>query len=541
MRSYKSSFLTIFFVLAFGFCKSQNQNFQWVNQFGGIGEEYGFGIAVDDSSNSYVTGYVDAENNLRHIAGACINHDIFIAKYNSTGAVIWNKQLGGEADDSGWAIATDKDQNVYVTGTFQDTLFLSTGDLISTDFKDIFVAKFNSAGDLLWAKKAGGSMVNNGCSICTDSQNKIYITGSFDGTTQFENTFITSRGSKDAFLAKYDSDGNLEWVINEGGSIQNDEAFAVSTDKNDNVYVCGKFEDTAYFSSDTLISKGSSDYFIAKHSSSGNLLWVKSAGGTSMDVAQALSCDQQGNIYLTGYFNSMADFDGMLLTSTGSSDVFVVKYDTSGNIIWTRGSGGNGPDQGTGITSRNGKIYGVGYFYNNATFGSSTISSSGYADIFITCLDSIGNFKWTKNCGGSDNDAGSSISSDTAGNVFVTGTFSSMSTFGNYAVTSAGDKDLFIAKIGSEISVGFVPIAHNEDQLIVYPNPTSGSSKISIYSNDNSSRSSIYLINEIGQQIFQKEFVTPEIAIDLDGLPKGIYFLKADINGSMYLKKIILN
>lgn len=541
MNLQRTSTLFIVFFFIFSISKSQTQNFNWVKQFGGTGEEYGFGITVDDSSNSYVTGYMDAENNLRQSSGLCINHDVFIAKYDKYGTLKWIKQIGGGADDMAWAITTDKNHNVYITGSFQDTLFLNSGDLISTDFKDLFIAKFNSAGDLLWAKKAGGSLVNCGYGISTDSQNNVYITGSFNGTTQFENTFITSRGLNDAFLAKYDTYGNFEWAINEGGSTQNDESFALSIDKNDNVYVCGKFADTAYFSSDTIISKGNSDYFIAKHTSSGNLLWVRSAGGSSMDVAQGISCDTYGNVYLTGYFNSSANIEGTLLTSEGSSDIFITKYDPSGNFEWVKSAGGNGADQGAGITNNNGKIYCTGYFNNNAIFGPDTESSNGYADIFITCLDSLGNFNWTKNCGGMDNDAGSSIKSDTAGNVFFTGALSSVSTFGNIFVSSSGDKDFYVAKLETEISVGILQNDPEERKLIVYPNPSDGILSISINEDDFFKPIEISISDELGQQVYLKQFKKGGESIDLSNFAKGIYFLKANINDSLFCRKIILN
>lgn len=543
MTRLRSAGFTFFLLFTVYFCKSQTLNFQWAEQFGGTGEEYGFGIAVDDSSNSYVTGYVDAANGIRQNSAAnCINHDIFLVKYNNQGVPLWMEQIGGSTDDMGWGIALDKNNDIYIAASFQDTLNLSTGVLISNDYKDILIAKYSNAGVLQWAKQAGGSFGNYAYAIATDSQNNIYVTGSFYGTAHFENDSITSHGASDIFLAKYDSDGNLQWVINEGGSSQdNDEGYSICVDKDNNIYTCGKYGGTAVFSGDTLKAKGSSDCFLAKHTADGTLQWVRSAGGTSLDIAQGVSSDKSGNIFMTGYYSATGLFGEDTLTSHGSSDIFIVKYNSSGTMQWAKGAGGSGADEGAGITvDKKGNSYTTGYFNGNAVWGSSNIMSNGGPDIYVAALDSTGNYNWTAHCGSAGADAASSIKADTSSNILFTGTFSSTSSFGPLLLTSAGETDFFITEIAAGGTVGIIE-ENNKNDLLLYPNPTTSSFTLHINGKSSFEPMEVNIMNSTGQVVLAKQLKNNSNTIDLGSFGKGIYFIDAVIDNKHFYKKIIVN
>jgi len=539
----KTKIILLCFILVSFFCKSQTQSFQWVEQNGGIGEEYAFSIAVDDSSNSYITGYMDAANNIRLNNSACINHDIFIAKYDKTGTLIWIDQIGGGSNDIGWGISVDKDHNVYVAASFQDTLNLATDTLICQGFSDVLVTKFNSAGVLQWARKAGGSIGNYGYAIDCDSLNNVYVTGSFYGTVQFDAITLTSYGWNDCFLAKYDTYGNLQWAINSGGSTAGiDEAYAISIDKDNNIYTSGKFSDTAFFASDTLISKGGSDCFISKFDPSGNMQWVKQAGGNGDDIAQGIALDNSGNICVTGYFESTGHFESDSLISNGGSDIFIAKYDSSGNLKWSEKAGGSGTDQGAGISSdKNGKNYITGFFSGNSNFGSIPVVSSGSVDIFVTCLDSLGNFEWTKKSGSIGLDAGSSIGTDTANNIFLAGLFTNSCTFESINLTSEGSMDLFIGMIDTDGSVNINENITAENNLNVFPNPTNGIINFVLKNNVFSKPVSVNVFNNLGVLVFEKQFKDQENKIDLSSFGKGIYFIETVFNETKYFSKVIVN
>ncbi len=303
-----------------------------------------------------------------------------------------------------------------------------------------------------WSRSAGGPEGDIGRCISIDANGNCYITGYFSGTTTFGTIQLTSAGSADIFIAKYDVNGNCIWAKSAGG-IYVDVGFGISTDANGNCYITGKFRGTATFGTIQLTSTGSTDYediFIAKYDVNGNCLWAKSAGGAVSDIASGISTDANGNSYVTGSFKGTATFGTTQLTSAGSDDIFIAKYDVYGNCLWANKAGGTEYDGGAAISSdENGNCYVTGIFYGTATFGTTQLTSSGspnFSDIFIAKYDFNGNCLWATSAGGTDYDFGFGISIDANGNCYVTGSFIGTATFGTTQLTSVGADDIFIAK-----------------------------------------------------------------------------------------------
>ena len=175
--------------------------------------------------------------------------------------------------------------------------------------------------------------------------------------------------------------------------------------------------------------------------------WVEQAGGTGYEHGEGIAVDINGNIYVSGNFNGTATFGGIVLTSYGNEDIFVAKYDTNGNVIWAKNAGGLNSDRGRRIeVDSSGNCYVTGHFTGTANFGSIVLTSNGDADFFIAKYDANGNAIWVRNGGGSGFDAGYENSIDGSGNIYVTGFFRGVATFGSTILTSYGDRDIFIAK-----------------------------------------------------------------------------------------------
>jgi hypothetical protein len=502
--------------------KGQAPTFQWATPFGSSGEEYAFAIAIDDSSNSYVTGYIDATNFIRSTGTTCINHDIFIAKYDPAGNQLWMTQLGGSTEDIGWGITVDNDHNVYVAASFMDTIVVNNDSMISKGYVDVLIAKFSNSGEFLWAKTAGGTGADYGYSITNDSQNNIYVTGSFFGTVQFGNTNVTSQGWNDYYLAKYDPNGNMLWLKTAGGpSAINDEGYSVTTDKDNNVFTCGKFGDTAYFGPDTIISEGNADCFIAKYDPSGILQWIKQAGGPETDIAQGISQDDEGSVYITGYFENMCILDSTTLSSNGDSDILIASYNQAGDLKWAKNAGGIGSDHGT------------------AQFGTIAVTSNGGADMFLYCLDSAGNHEWLRNSGGIGNDAGSAVRVDSAERIFISGVFTSNCVFDSIAITSSGSKDYFVTMLSPNVAIG-ISESNTTEGLQVYPNPTTRILNIKS-AESGFSDGYLNLFDSKGKLVRKTEFNRGEKTIDLNGIQPGIYLLQSVIDTKVFYNKIVIN
>jgi hypothetical protein len=182
--------------------------------------------------------------------------------------------------------------------------------------------------------------------------------------------------------------------------------------------------------------------------SGGNFLWAKRAGGNWNDVGHGIALDSSGNAYVTGYFEDTAVFGATTLTSAGQPDTYIAKVDSGGNFLWAKRAGGTSSDIGNGIAvDSSGNAYITGYFWATAVFGATTLTSAGQSDTYIAKVDSGGNFLWAKRAGGISIDEGKSITVDSIGNAYVTGSFNGTAVFGATTLTSAGGYDVFIWKV----------------------------------------------------------------------------------------------
>ncbi|XHR83383.1 MAG: SBBP repeat-containing protein [Gloeotrichia echinulata GP01] len=387
---------------------------------------------------------------------------------NTINNVLWAQKFGGTQNDAPTGIVVDSSGNTYVTGYFYNTATFGSTTLTSDVnlYSNPFVTKLDSSGKFLWAQKFSNSSGLGGpfdpsTDITIDASGNTYITGNFSGTATFGNITLTSGvnqfffNTADAFITKLDSSGNFLWAQKLGGT-SNDAAKGITVDASGNTYVTGTFSDTATFGSTTLTSAGNSDGFITKLDNSGNVLWAKKFGGTSLDNGYDIAADGAGNTYVTGGFTSTATFGDITLTSNGSAfgNPFITKLDSSGKFLWAQKFVTNSYSPGGAITVDSlGNTYITGSFFDTATFGNTTLNSGGNQDAFITKLDSSGKFLWAQKLGGASDDSGNDITVDSSGNIYVTGRFSSTVTFGNTTLTSAGNTDVFVAKLDSNGNV----------------------------------------------------------------------------------------
>jgi hypothetical protein len=389
------------------------------------------------------------------------------------GDFVWAKQMGGTTWDAGRGIAVDAAGNVYTTGDFWGTADFDPGpgtfNLTSAGNRDIFVSKLDSAGNFVWAKQMGGPGGDFGFPIAVDAAGNVYTTGHFQGTADFDpgpGTFnLTSAGEYDIFVSKLDSAGNFLWAKQMGGTGYAD-GYGIALDVAGNVYTTGYFHGTADFDPGpgtfNLTSAGNRDIFVSKLDSAGNFVWAKQIGGTAQPEGHGIAVDAVGNVYTTGDLNGTADFDPgpgtFNLTSTGSNDIFVSKLDSAGSFVWAKQMGGTSEDYSLGLAvDAAGNVYTTGQFQGTADFdpgpGIFNLTSAGEYDIFVSKLDSAGNFLWAKQMGGTTWDAGTGIAVDAAGNVYTTGWFAGTADFdpgpGTFNLTSAGADDIFVSKLDS--------------------------------------------------------------------------------------------
>jgi Secretion system C-terminal sorting domain/Beta-propeller repeat len=389
---------------------------------------------------------------------------------------LWAKRIGGTNNDQGLSIAVYASGNVYTTGAFTGTVDFDPGagvfNLTSAGNNDLFISKLDASGNFVWAKRMGAAGNDISKSIALDDFANVYTTGSFGGTVDFDpgaGVFnLTSAGNNDFYISKLDSAGNFVWAKQTGGT-NADNGLCIALDDSGNVYTTGSFQGTVDFDPGAgifnLTSTGNNDIFISKLDGSGNFVWAKALGGISNDVGYSITADKTGSgaVYITGSFSDTADFDPgagtfNLVSLQQGPDIFISKLDSSGNFEWAKAMGGTSSDAGYSIAiDASGNVYTTGFFYGTADFdpgtGTFNLTTAGNGDIFISKLDSSGNFAWAKRMGAADYDYGNSIALDAAADVYTTGTFLGTVDFdpgaGTFNLTSAGGIDIFICKLDS--------------------------------------------------------------------------------------------
>lgn len=212
-------------------------------------------------------------------------------------------------------------------------------------------------------------------------------------------------------------------IISAGGG-GDDRGFDIAVDTTGNIYIVGTFSGTASFGETSKASLGSTDIFVAKYSSSGTFQWVQTAGSASIDNATSIAVDDSGNVYIGGNFPTSITFGTTTKTAVGSYDVFLTKYDTSGNLQWVQTVGGGAFDSLKDIyIDASANVYITGNFQSTCTFGTISKSSKGGLDIYVAKFDASGVFQWVQTAGGVNTDDGEDLTIDRKGNIYATGSF----------------------------------------------------------------------------------------------------------------------
>jgi len=534
---------------------AQSPAWLWAKSAGGGLFDAGSCISTDTGGNVLVAGGFQSDSitfGTTVLTNASAGTtDFFIAKYDAWGNILWAKSAGGNDLDIVTDISTDTNGNTLVTGCFNSPTITFGSTVLTSAFAgkpDIFVVKYDASGNVLWAKSAVGSDYDEAFGISMDATGNVMVTGKFVSDTLFfgTSTLIHALGTTvDLFIVKYDSSGNVLWVKSSGGTGM-DSGFRISSDANGNIYVAGTFEsDTIIFGTTVLTNAnaGYTDIFLVKYDAAGNALWAKSAGGSGNDYGSSISIDINGNILLTGYFRSTAiSFGPAPLTNTNTSyaDLYIVKYDASGNVIWSTSAGGTDNDYSQGMaTDAGGNVLVTGrYSSDSISFGTTTLfnSSGNHTDLFIVKYSASGNVLWAKSAGGTDHDNSNDICIDAGGNVMVTGTFNSpYIVFGTDTLVISGDFDFFVAKLDSAIVNDIADKGNLLNTLTVFPNPSDGQFRIISSAN----MDEIKIFNLTGQLIYQSNPYERNLSLHLD--EAGMYFIQITMKDQTLMRKIMVS
>ena len=485
---------------------------QWVTRIGSNSSDLAYNVIIDPNGDLYI-GFTQGSNAI----GTAYNSngtafgttlpninsgDACIVKYNSAGFVQWVARVGGQGGDNPFGMATDSSGNLYVTGQYNSTLtaFNANGTSFGTTVSnagalDAFLVKYNSSGTVQWLTRLSSPMGDVGRSVSTDATGNVITTGQFQATaygiygqSRYMFTTLPNAGSEDAFIVKYNTSGAPQWAARLA-STGTDIGSGTATDIDGNLYATGRYTGTlTAYNADTTafgttLTNSGTDCFIVKYNTSGVVQWLaKIASTTQADIGYAIATDSSGNVYVTGQggsgavvtaFSSDGNAFGTTLANAGNTDVFTVKYDTSGIVQWVARVASTGADIGFSIaTDSSGNVYVTGqgaaavitaFSSNGVAFGT-TLASAGGGDCFLVKYNTSGTVQWVARVASVGTDIGYAIASDSTGNVYITGQVGTGSTtafnangtaFGT-TIANIGLSDVFLVKYDTNGSVQWI-------------------------------------------------------------------------------------
>lgn len=517
----------------------QAQFLEWAKSAGELSRDAGRGVCVDNDGNVIVTGYFSGKINFEGtVYEGRGTDDAFVAKYNPEGALLWVKTAGGPLDDIAIGTAVDNDGNIFVVGSFDSIAFFDNILLTSTGRFDAFLAKYSPNGNLLWVKKMGGISSDAAFGVAADYKGNAYVIGDFQGFAALGNNVLTSRGNKDVFVAKYNSNGDIVWS-NRAGSSQEDLGLGIATDNEEGCYITGSFKSSADFGNVELFTPSvSSEIFIAKIDSLGAWEWAEQAGSLTGDAGYAITVDEDKNAYVTGYFSAEAYFGSFTILARGYNDIFVAKYSAKGLCMWATHEGYNGLDIGTGIAvADDGSIFVCGAIDSFAYFGNDFVGTGEQQDIFLAKWNRNGEYQWVTTGGGPNFQLAMAAAKGKENDIYVTGYYYALLQLDDTTLIQTQDADMFLLKYNDPLlSVSEID---NQNNIIAYPNPSNDNvfikyavKPIEIEVYDNLGRKQLVDINYISEN---------ELKISFNHLPSGIYYLHNVFRNSKVVKQIMVS
>ena len=515
IKILKSIFVLLFPLSCF------SQTVEWLINDGTEAMERATSIVADNASNIYITGGYIGETQIGNfLLPDYGNENIFVCKYDFAGNVIWAVSAGGSNQDVPMSIITDSECNVYVTGFYNQNISFGDTSFIVPENDQVFLAKYDSSGVFQWAAHGGSNSQNWGKSIIVDSEDNIYIAGNIGANATFGDTTVLA--SYSFFIAKYSNDGDLLKIIS---SESHADINAICCDQNNYIYATGGFNGELSLNGNTVNNDNTNnDFFVARFNPSLENLWIFDAGADLTENGTSICVDNNNEICFTYLFEEFTSLNGNDYYSNGDNDLMLGKMGSEGNLIWNEQLGGtNLWHDKTLVVDQQNNIYLAGSFYGTDFFGGNAFTSQGNSDLFIIKYNQSGEYQWLLPGGGEFQDIGGGILVDDYFNMYFTGHFNSPMEIGGIELIGSGGLDYFLCKIANIVGVSK---EKTETVISVFPNPTNGLATIKSLPSEKPLIVTLFDLQ--GKELKSIKTNGDQIKLNLNDYKTGIYLLKID-------------
>lgn len=514
---------------------AQAMQTQWIATIGGNQFEENNSLAQAPCGDIYTVGFFQDSFGVLSTFGQD-REDGFITKYNDQGVLQWVQQLRGTSTDRINGIAITEDNSIFIVGEFRNTLYYNNDSLVSQGRLDVFVAKLDSSGQFQWAFSAGSSQDDSAHDIDILSNGNLVLTGYFQMELPWGPDTLRTNTSRDVFVSCFAPDGTALWAsfLNGPGV---DESNSIATDSSNCLYIMGSFRDFLYPNGNVVQSEGGVDAFLAKYDSTGQLLWTEIMGGPAGDQGRYVTVDVEQNVIAGGWISSYLSIPSNLTFIVGDQeeDIFAVKYRPNGDLIWAKVIGGTFDERIYAIdTDQNGDIYFMGTLDSLLIINRDSLRNrhlSRPTDIFVLKYDSTGNYKWGQTLGHYYNDFCYDFIVPNNRELYIAGSYQDTSIFVNDTLISDFGYDIFVAKFSMDTSLNIPLLLPSAPHLKahLFPNPSSNQSILTVEL-ERDSNLDIIICNALGQIVHQQTtpFLgrgTQQIKLTKQDWPTGNYFV----------------
>lgn len=475
--------------------------------------------------------------------------DVFIAKNGANGQTIWAKNISSNDRDKITGFRLFEDSVLYFSGVFWDNINFDNISL-SANGNTLFVAKYDTSGNAIWAKPIYGNGLKSINEGVTDAQGNYLITGAFSNNLYFPTDTLSSQGVQDAFVAKYDKNGNFLWARSAGFQQQTIGTGLTVNDLGE-VYVAGQFDGRVIFGNDTLWAAAQDfDIFFAQYDNNGTIQFAKRLGGIYDNTNPKLSMGIFGKVVMAGTFVGLLNIDQTSLqTNNFDSDIFLATFINTGEILSATQFGGSNTEVLEGLTVNIDDYYLSGYFNTSTQIGNitKTTASANLQNIVIRTSEVLQQNQPTVISYQTTNPSSSLFAVPYLGSpnseIAIAGTFQGGISFptSTPSPVSNGLTDIFL------VGVMLPPVSTfnitKEIDLTIYPNPTTDILNIDFQTLTPTEITKFEIINTIGQ-VQKGLFINKNnnsYQLNISTLPKGFYFLKMTIGNEIIIREIIKN
>lgn len=546
----KTCFFLLLLCLLSNLAYSQALSTEWVESIPGDAFEQNSSIAQAPCGDVYTVGYFQGAS--FGTLNAVGSEDGFISKYNEQGQLIWVKQLAGSSSDRINGITIGSDNEIYIVGEFRGRFRYNTDSLVSFDQLDVLVAKIDSSGNFQWATSASGWGYESAYDISLSSNGNILVTGYYENNLEFGPFSLVANNLRDIFIMAIDQQGNPLWLESLSGPGV-EYGRSIATDTSNNIYLTGVFRDFLYPNGGTLSGFGSYDAFLAKYNSIGQLLWIKAMGGPSADEGYYVNIDSKQDIVLVGWYDRSMLIDSLTLNGSKEEDGFAAKFNPNGDLIWAIPLAGSFDERVYAVDfDANDDIYLLGTVDSLLVIDGDSLTNRHLnrpTDIFVIKLDGDANYQWGQTLGHYYNDFCYDLVVQDPTTLYVVGSFQDTSIFINDTLISQVGYDIFLGKfnIDTTVSVRQIPNPSLSEisQIKLYPNPAVKGKSMLEYTLTQETNVVISVYDILGQELYKNILKNQGVGIHQakiqlpNAATSAIYFVRLETENGMQVLELI--